>query len=210
MDDAEAQVDVDHPPVQKKRGRKKKEKKPDPDPVAPAAEDAQSTEDAAPQKRKRGRPRKSDKVGAAGNVSAEGPESPKAAHGSETSHSLGDGSEEASCRDTNAKERDEQDTKEDAEEDAKMEDRDADVRPKPSLPPDKGRGVVGTSVVGTTSIPTGENSASDGKREPATRAQTDTPGKTEGLLKPGAKPVYRVGLSKRSRITPLLKCIRKT
>ncbi|KAL2105605.1 hypothetical protein VUR80DRAFT_8032 [Thermomyces stellatus] len=204
--EAGAQAKADHAPAPKKRGRKKV---PDPEPLSPALEGTQPTGHAAPPKRKRGRPRKSDKVDAVGAVSANGPEPVEADHSSGTLHNTEGGSEEASCRDTEAKESDEQDNREAAEVDAKEGGRDV-VSPKSGIPADTGKGSVETSAASPTNVSAAEGGIVDGKREPATEVQTGAPGKIGGLQKPGSKPVYRVGLSKRTKITPLLKCIRRT
>ena len=209
-----AQESVEQPPIPKKRGRKKKDKapepEPEPEPAGPAAED-QQPEDAPPQKRKRGRPRKSHKAGATdSNEPAQDAKVPDPDARSETSHNMGDGSEGAGCRDTGAKEDGKQDSREDGGTGAKTDgEGDAEgVSPGRRVLAGTVQEAAGTSAAEGGHVPAGRGSAADGEGEVAERAQA-TPGKVAAPQTPGVKPIYRVGLSRRSRIAPLLKVIRK-
>lgn len=209
-----AQQSVEQPPILKKRGRKKKEKAPEPepepesDPAVSAAED--QSEDVPPQKRKRGRPRKSHKAGGTDNVPVQDAKVPDPDPRSETSHNVGDGSERAGSCITGTKEDDEQDSKEDGGTSAKTDgEGDAeDVSPGRRVLAGTGQEPAGTSAAEGGNVSAGRDSAADGKGEVAEKGQA-APGKAAASQTPGVKPVYRVGLSRRTRIAPLLKSIRK-
>lgn len=211
-DDTEAQANVDKPFAPKKRGRKRKDEVPDGLPAAPAAKDVPPTGQAAPQKRKRGRPKKSDKSSAAEIVPIKNQEAGMLDCAKEESHDVENGLEEAGVFNTDAKGSDEQDNKEDAGDSPRKDDgRGASVSLECRTPADsRGVNTDETSATSPIQVSTGKNNPGDGKGEPTTKSKPGTLGNPGGAQKPGPKPVYRVGLSRRSKITPLLKCIRKT
>ena len=209
---AEASETVRKPAEPKKRGPKKKSKEIASSPkkldAAPVARD-QPVESAPPPKRKRGRPKKSESdksaVGSKDDSARQAPHSPGPEKGKESALVAEDGPKRARSTDAEANATGDGDKENVKVEDNKkaLAETSEDVVPKTITAQSK----VAAADLGTkqeTTKPRGQQGGV-GKDKDGSKSTANA-----GLNAQAAKPVYRVGLSKRTRIAPLLKCIRKS
>ncbi|PKS12163.1 hypothetical protein jhhlp_001461 [Lomentospora prolificans] len=194
----------------KKRGRPKKSANTNPKQAATAAAEDQRIESTPPQKKKRGRPKKSDKTihENEDNPEPQAPSLLEAERKKKPLHTVDDGpkqkrqgDEEAGGKTKNGEEG-ESDNKEDLKPGSKIL---AETSENVAAATTAEMKAVTADVGTRQEIPRPQgHQGAVGKDKDGSNATTNA-----GLNAHATKPVYRVGLSKRTRIAPLLKCIRK-